>query len=148
MSKQVDTRENLAYPGRHRALSLMHGPVLHSVEVDQTAGWVPGERLDHLFEGQCDLLRKTGKGMHLAVDMGAVRLTYDQLDAKANQLARYLIAQGCNPGDRIALLFDDPVRSLVGMLAVLKIHAAYVPLDAGYPAGSPTSSPMPMSPRS
>ena len=134
LSKQVDTRENLVYTGKHRALSLMHGPVLHSVEVDQAAGWVPGERLDDLFERQCDLLRKTGKGMHLAVDTGTVRLTYDQLDAKANQLARYLIAHGCNPGDRIALLFDEPVRSLVGMLAVLKIHAAYVPLDAGYPA--------------
>lgn len=134
MSKQVDTRETPAYKARHRALSHMDGPVLHSVEVDHTAGWEPGERLDHLFEGQCDLLRKAGKGLHLAVDTGAVRLTYDQLDAKANQLARYLIAHGSRPGDRIALLFDEPVRSLVGMLAVLKIHAAYVPLDAGYPA--------------
>ena len=31
-------------------------------------------------------------------------------------------------------MFDESVRSFVGMLAVLKIHAAYVPLDAGYPA--------------
>ena len=64
----------------------------------------------------------------------ALSLTYDELDGRANQLARHLIARGCRAGDKIALLFDESVRSFVGMLAVLKIHAAYVPLDAGYPA--------------
>ncbi|MFJ6417942.1 Pls/PosA family non-ribosomal peptide synthetase [Paeniglutamicibacter sp. NPDC091659] len=68
------------------------------------------------------------------MDAGTLTLTYDQLDGRANQLARYLLARGCRPGDKIALLFDESVRSFVGMLAVLKIHAAYVPLDAGYPA--------------
>jgi non-ribosomal peptide synthetase-like protein len=133
LHKRGDVKEDSVSKPKHLALSLMQGPVLLSVDLDRGARWVPGERLDQLFEGQCDLLRKAGKGLHLAVDTGAVKLTYDQLDAKANQLARLLIARGCRPGDRIALLFDEPVRSLVGMLAVLKIHAAYVPLDAGYP---------------
>ena len=44
------------------------------------------------------------------------------------------------PGDRVALLFDQAVHSYVAMLAVLKVDAAYVPLDAGFPADrSPTS---------
>ncbi|MGH3882341.1 MAG: Pls/PosA family non-ribosomal peptide synthetase [Pseudonocardiaceae bacterium] len=69
----------------------------------------------------------------LAVDAADVVLTYDQLDARANQLARHLLARGARSGDRIGLLFDHPVDSYVGMLAVLKINAAYVPLDVGFP---------------
>jgi non-ribosomal peptide synthetase-like protein len=65
--------------------------------------------------------------------VGDVVLTYDQLDARANQLARLLLTQGARPGDRIALLFDQAVHAYVAMLAVLKVHAAYVPLDVGFP---------------
>ena len=64
--------------------------------------WRPGERLEHLFEERCD--RHAGDaagGDHLAVDAGDVVLTYDQLDARANQLARHLLARGARPGDRI-----------------------------------------------
>jgi non-ribosomal peptide synthetase component F len=67
------------------------------------------------------------------VNAGDVVLTYDQLDARANQLARHLLACGAQTGDRIGLLFDQSVQSYVGMLAVLKINAAYVPLDVGFP---------------
>ena len=57
-----------------------------------------------------------------------------ELDARANRLARFLVRRGVRPGDRIGLLFDGAVDGYVGMLAVLKVHAAYVPLDAGFPA--------------
>ena len=75
----------------------------------------------------------TGCGDQIAVDAGDVVLTYTQLDERANQLARHLLVCGARPGDRIALLFDQPWRAYVAMLAVLKIHAAYVPLDPGFP---------------
>ena len=94
----------------------------------------PGERMDQLFEERCDRLRAEGQSGHLAVDTGGTALTYGELDDRANQLARHLIARGARPGDRIALLFDDAVPSYVSMLAVLKVHAAYVPLDAAFPA--------------
>ncbi|HVE96306.1 MAG TPA: AMP-binding protein, partial [Pseudonocardiaceae bacterium] len=94
--------------------------------------WQPGERLNHLFEDLCDGIPS---GLHrLAVDADDTALTHDQLDARANQLARHLLAQGARPGDRIGLLFDHAVHSYIGMLAVLKINAAYVPLDVGFPA--------------
>ncbi|WP_248961966.1 Pls/PosA family non-ribosomal peptide synthetase [Sphaerisporangium perillae] len=93
-----------------------------------------GERLHHLFEERCDRLRSAGRQGRTAVDAGEVTLTYDQLDARANQLARYLVKRGARPGERIALVFDRAVYSYIGMLAVLKINAAYVPLDAGFPA--------------
>ncbi len=96
--------------------------------------WREGERLHQLFEDRCDRLREEGRAEHLAVDTGDVALTYDELDARANRLARHLTICGVNAGDRIALLLDQAVHSYVAMLAVLKLHAAYVPLDVGYPA--------------
>jgi non-ribosomal peptide synthetase-like protein len=134
--------------GKHVAAAAATGRVLrrrhHRTVMDQASPapapdqgirWRPGERLDELFEDRCDRLRAEGKAGHLAVDTGETVLTYDQLDARANRLARRLIAGGARPGDRIALLFDDAVSSYLGMLAVLKIRAAYVPLDVGFPAG-------------
>jgi non-ribosomal peptide synthetase-like protein len=108
-------------------------PVLVCAGYEQSVRWQPGERLHQLFEDRCDDLRAAGRGDHLAVDTGEVTLTFDQLDARANQLARHLLARGARPGDRIALLFDQGLHAYVGMLAVLKLHAAYVPLDAGFP---------------
>ncbi|WP_214365403.1 Pls/PosA family non-ribosomal peptide synthetase [Pseudonocardia sp. H11422] len=95
--------------------------------------WRAGERLDRLFEDRCDRLWADGRGDTLAVDADGGALTYDQLDARANQLARHLLARGIRGGNRVALLFDEPVQSYVAMLAVLKVNAAYVPLDPGFP---------------
>jgi non-ribosomal peptide synthetase-like protein len=96
--------------------------------------WRGGERLEDLFEDRCDQLRKAGRGGALAVDGPAGRLTYDQLDAAANRLAQFLVRRlGVGPCDRIGLLFDDAVMGYVSMLAVLKAHAVYVPLDKGFP---------------
>ncbi|MEU3352845.1 Pls/PosA family non-ribosomal peptide synthetase [Streptomyces sp. NPDC037389] len=101
---------------------------------DGSARWRDGERLEHLFEERCDRLRAQGRENHLAVDAGAVTLTYAQLDDRANQLARLLLDRGTRPGDRVGLLLDDAVDAYTGMLGVLKAHAVYVPLDTGYPA--------------
>jgi non-ribosomal peptide synthetase-like protein len=95
--------------------------------------WSPGERLQHLFERQCDELRSRGGRSRPAIDAGGDVLTYHELDARANQLARYLLGCGVRGGDRVGLLFDQAVHSYVGMLAVLKLNAAYVPLDTGFP---------------
>jgi non-ribosomal peptide synthetase-like protein len=106
------------------------------VAEDSAHGWRNrrGERLDLLFEERCDYMLRYGGPDRLAVDTGEVQLTYDALDRRANQLARYLRLRGARPGDRVALLFDQAVHSYIGMLAVLKINAAYVPLDVGFPS--------------
>ena len=95
--------------------------------------WKSGERLQHLFEQRCDQFLKEGDAQHLAVDSAEGQWTYQQLDQRANQLARYLRLNGFNAGDVIGLLFDKSVKSYIAMLAVLKINAAYVPLDPGFP---------------
>ncbi|MGN7250506.1 Pls/PosA family non-ribosomal peptide synthetase [Arthrobacter sp. SAFR-014] len=109
------------------------GPVLASAFPDHVARWSRGERLNQLFEDRCDAYTDQGRADQLAVDAEDVVFTYEDLDRRANQLARYLLAAGARPGDRIALLFDQPSYAYVAMLGVLKIRAAYVPLDPGFP---------------
>lgn len=73
-----------------------------------------------------------------ALICGNVALSYAQLDAHANRLARYLRRGGAGPGRFVALLLDrsaSPQRSpIVAILACLKSGAAYVPLDPAYPS--------------
>jgi non-ribosomal peptide synthetase component F len=64
---------------------------------------------------------------------GEVRLTYQQLNSRANQLAHLLIDQGIVPGDRVAFCLDRSAAAIVAILAILKSGAVYVPLDASYP---------------
>ncbi|MDZ4090051.1 MAG: Pls/PosA family non-ribosomal peptide synthetase [Arthrobacter sp.] len=138
MSKKVKVQSGVTAPDELRGKMFtdggaVEGTVLTSATTDQAARWQQGERLDQLFEDRCDRLRDEGLGGQIAVDAGDVVLSYLELDARANQLARHLLACGARPGDRIALLFDQPWRAYVAMLAALKIHAAYVPLDPGFP---------------
>ncbi|MEU5949325.1 amino acid adenylation domain-containing protein [Micromonospora sp. NPDC047465] len=64
-----------------------------------------------------------------------VSLTYAELNAAANRLARTLVARGAGPETRVALALPRSVELVVAILAVLKSGAAYVPVDTGYPAG-------------
>lgn len=61
------------------------------------------------------------------------RLSYRELNEKANQLARFLIDQQVKPGDTIALALDRSADMLICLLAIMKSGAAYVPVDPEYP---------------
>ncbi|MFJ7260471.1 amino acid adenylation domain-containing protein [Streptomyces globosus] len=60
-------------------------------------------------------------------------LTYAELNARANRLARSLIARGAGPERSVALLVPRSPDMVVGLLAVFKSGAAYVPVDPDYP---------------
>jgi non-ribosomal peptide synthetase-like protein len=99
---------------------------------DNAIRWRPGERLQHLFEQRCDELH-AGNGPHEAVISEGATYSFRDLDNRANQVARFLLEQGIKAGDRVALMFDKGVYAYLALLAVLKVNAAYVPLDAGFP---------------
>ncbi len=108
--------------------------LLQQPDAEHHLRWQPGERLHHLFEARCDALAREGRADRVALCSEEATLTYADLDRRANRLARHLLATGdVRPGDRVALLFDKSVHSHIAMLAVLKLHAAYVPLDPGFP---------------
>ncbi|WP_257032075.1 amino acid adenylation domain-containing protein [Paraburkholderia bryophila] len=60
-------------------------------------------------------------------------LSYAALNARANQLAHRLIAQGVRPDTRVAICVERSVVMVVGLLAILKSGGAYVPLDPDSP---------------
>jgi amino acid adenylation domain-containing protein len=66
---------------------------------------------------------------------GAQVLTYAELEARANQLARHLRALGVGAGQPVGLLLDRSADAIVGLLGILKSGGAYMPLSVDAPAG-------------
>ena len=69
----------------------------------------------------------------VAVISGEHRLTYAQLSACSNQLARYLQARNIGVESRVGLSMERSPEMIIALLAILKTGAAYVPLDPHYP---------------
>jgi pristinamycin I synthase-3/4 len=70
----------------------------------------------------------------LAVAYEGVELTYAELDRRANQLARLLVARGVGTEDVVALALPRSADMVVAMLAVAKTGGAFMPVDLGNPA--------------
>jgi amino acid adenylation domain-containing protein len=84
--------------------------------------------LHHLFEAQ---VRQTPRS--IAVVFGRERLTYAELNRRANQLARHLRRLGAGPEALVGVCMERSIEMVVALLAVLKAGSAYVPLDPTYP---------------
>lgn len=69
----------------------------------------------------------------VALVLGDERLTYTQLDARANRIAHRLRRSGVGPQVRVGLCVERSFEMLVGVLAILKAGGAYVPLDPRNP---------------
>lgn len=68
-----------------------------------------------------------------AIVLGSQRLSYYELNACANRVAHYLINQGVERDELVALYLPRSIDLIVGILGILKAGAAYVPLDTNYP---------------
>ncbi len=78
-------------------------------------------------------LRAAAEPDAVALVVGEERITCGELDAKANQLARFLVEQGVGPEVRVAICAERSTEMVVAMFAVLKAGGAYVPVDPAYP---------------
>lgn len=67
----------------------------------------------------------------VAVATAAERLSYAELDRRSDDLARDLVAAGVRAGDRVLVCLERSAGLVVGLLAVLKARAAYLPVDLG-----------------
>ncbi|MCP3463546.1 non-ribosomal peptide synthetase [Bradyrhizobium sp. CCGUVB23] len=63
------------------------------------------------------------------------RVSYGELNARANRLAHHLIALGVRPDQPVAICLARSPAMVVGLLAILKAGGAYLPLDPAYPSG-------------
>lgn len=68
-----------------------------------------------------------------AVVFGADRLTFDQLNRRANRIAALLADQGVGPETLVGVLMDKSLDLVPAVLGVLKAGGAYIPLDPMYP---------------
>ncbi len=84
--------------------------------------------LHELFEAQ---VKRTPGAIALVFE--DTRLTYDELNRRANQLAHHLRALGVRPETLIGIYMERSVELIVGLLGILKAGGAYVPLDPSYP---------------
>jgi amino acid adenylation domain-containing protein len=86
------------------------------------------ECLHHLFEQQAERTPDAA-----AVVFGEQRLTYRELNLRANHLANHLRKLGVAPDDLVGVCVERSIEMVVGLLGILKSGAAYVPLDPAYP---------------
>jgi surfactin family lipopeptide synthetase C len=96
---------------------------------NQTRVSFPRRCLHELFEEQA---RKTPDATALVSEEG--RLTYAELNRKANRLARHLRGQGIGPEAIVGICLERSTEMVVGLLAILKAGGAYLPLDPSYPS--------------
>src|SRR6185369_5088129 len=69
----------------------------------------------------------------IAVTYDDEQLSYDELNRRANQLARHLRNLGVGPEVLVGICVERSIEMIVGLLGILKSGAAYVPLDSSYP---------------
>ncbi|HEY6923645.1 MAG TPA: amino acid adenylation domain-containing protein, partial [Steroidobacteraceae bacterium] len=81
-----------------------------------------------LFRGQVGRSPRS-----IAVEFEHQRLTYDELDQKANQLAHHLRDLHVGPDVPVAICMERSAQMIVALLGILKAGGAYVPLDPDYP---------------
>ncbi|WP_342306781.1 amino acid adenylation domain-containing protein [Burkholderia pseudomallei] len=117
-------------------VSVARLPLLDEAERKQVVyAWNATERdypieqcIHQLFEAQVDR-----KPEAIALTFDGQRLSYAELNARANRLAHYLQARGVGPDRLVALCAERGIEMVVGLLAILKAGGAYVPLDPSHP---------------
>jgi amino acid adenylation domain-containing protein len=98
-------------------------------EWNRTAAEVPADRCIHeLFEEQAARAPDA-----VAVSFEGERLTYAELNARANRLAHHLRELGVGPDARVGVCVERGPKMIVALLAIVKAGGAYVPLDPAYP---------------
>ncbi|MCF1594999.1 non-ribosomal peptide synthetase [Streptomyces muensis] len=98
------------------------------VRRNDTARPLPGSSLPEMFEAQ---VAHTPHAVAVVAD--GTELTYDELNRRANRLARHLAALGAGPETVVAVVLPRRPEVIVALLAVLKTGAAYLPIDPANP---------------
>jgi amino acid adenylation domain-containing protein len=142
-AERVCRMMHTALAGLVEALELAPGRAIGSIDVlpdaerrvvveawNRTEAEYPADRCIHeLFEAQA---ARTPDAE--AVSFQGERLTYAELNGRANRLAHHLAGLGVGPETRVGICLERGTEMVVSVLAVLKAGGAYVPLDPAHAA--------------
>ena len=95
---------------------------------DTKADYPKNSCIHELFEAQVERTPEA-----IAVEFEEKKLSYRELNARANQLAHYFRHLGVGPETLVAICVERSLEMLVGLLGILKARGAYVPLDPTFP---------------
>ncbi len=133
MASHLETM--LAAIAHDSSQQLVQLPLLTAGEQEQLQEWnhrsgelVSDACIHELFERQVALTPD-----RIALAIADQRLTYAELNHRANQTAHFLRGMGVGPEMLVGLFLESSVEMIVGVLGVLKAGAAYIPLDPAYP---------------
>ena len=101
--------------------------ILHNFN-DTKLDYPKDKTIVELFEEQ---VQKTPN--NIAVVFGTEKLTYKELNEKANSLANYLKNKGVVIDDVIGIFLDKSLETIIAILSILKCGATYLPIDINYP---------------
>ena len=112
-------------------LSLLRGEEREQVLVEwnRTEVEYPQRCVHELFEEQVERTPEA-----IAVEYEGRRLSYGELNRRANQLGHHLRKQGVGPEVLVGICVERSLEMMVGILGILKAGGAYVPLDPEYPS--------------
>jgi len=96
---------------------------------NDTATPYPARCIHELFESQAQLTPHA-----IALMSGDTKITYAELNARANQVARHLDQLGVRTESMVSVCMDRTPEMVISILAILKLGAVYAPLDPFYPA--------------
>jgi len=104
------------------------------IDFNQTQADYPKDKCIHqLFAEQVKLNPDKIAVVYEDEQLGAQRLSYQQLYDKSNELALYLQSQGVKPDSLVGLCVERSLDMMVGILGIVQSGGAYVPLDPDYP---------------
>ena len=99
------------------------------VDFNSTQAEYPRDKTIHeLFQAQVKSIPN-----NIAVVFEDKRLTYKELNQRANQLARLLRKKGVGPDSKVGIMTERSPEMIIGILAILKAGGAYLPIDPNYP---------------
>jgi amino acid adenylation domain-containing protein len=102
--------------------------LLATLRNDTAAGYPRDRCMHQLFEEHA-----AHSPNNTALVYGSQRLTYGELNERANQTAHYLLSMGMAPDTPVGVFLNRSVEQVVAVLGILKAGAAYVPYDPTYP---------------
>jgi amino acid adenylation domain-containing protein len=103
-------------------------------DFNDTAREYPKDKTIHqLFEEQVERTPHLVGAGFTTSETGTTFITYGELNKKSNQLAHLLMGNGVEPGAIVGIMTESSVEMIIGLLAILKIGGAYLPVNPDYP---------------